>query len=154
MWWVKFHAATVPIPYSISSLFTIPFASWQDLLRIASGCPLGLISSWLALGALMVFQVAHISRQTTVEGRYSHTRCSKQSSTLCTVMERNTMFIHTQKESCMGKKWISVKSSFLSLRQTDCEGKMEEGCQAMRDGVRGESYCLLENYGPRRLSQL
>lgn len=64
------------------------------------------------------------------------------------------MFIHTQKESCMGKKWISVKSSFLSLRQTDCEGKMEEGCQAMRDGVRGESYCLLENYGPRRLSQL
>lgn len=102
----------------------------------------------------MVFQVAHISRQMTVEGTYSHTRCSKQSSTLCTVMERNTMFIHTQKESCMGKKWISVKSSFLSLRQTDCEGKMEEGCQAMRDGVRGESYCLLENYGPRQLSQL
>lgn len=29
---------------------------------------------------------------------------------------------------------------------------MEEGCHEIRDRVRAESYCLLENYGPRRLS--
>lgn len=52
-------------------------------------------------------------------------------------------------------KLISVKSSFLSQRQADSEGNgwMEEGRREMRDRVIGESYCLLENYGPRRLSQ-
>lgn len=66
----------------------------------------------------MVFQVAHISRQMTVEGTYSHTRCSKQSSTLCTVMERNTMFIHTQKESCMGEK-MDQREILFSVTEAD-----------------------------------
>lgn len=48
-------------------------------------------------------------------------------------------------------KWIAVKSCF----QADSEGNgwMEEGCWQMSDRVRGETYCLLENHGPRQLSR-
>ncbi len=51
--------------------------------------------------------------------------------------------------------WMGVKSSFLSQKLAESEGHgwLEEGLREIGDRVRGECYCLLENYGPRRLSQ-
>lgn len=60
-------------------------------------------------------------------------------------------FFHRKWKTCMGS-CICVRSIlFIVPDSKQWRGWMDamRGCSEMRDRVRGESYCLLENYGPR-----
>ena len=107
-----------------------------------------------------------------VRSQHTHTHTGVSHSTTRTLCsEKGThsfLFTQTKRGELYGKKWIGVKSFFQSQKRADGEGHggMDGWMAGWMDGwrrgsmqgderqsVRGESYCLLKNYGPRRLSQ-